>query len=110
EDLEAAVETQRTPDLPASAVPRIDPGADWWAGAAVRAVADVKGRVLQADCGNGSLVQALIEAGVDAYGVDGDEASIEPGLDRDLDVRAEAVLAHLDVVAGEALGGLVLTG
>jgi SAM-dependent methyltransferase len=110
EDLEAAVETQRTPELPASVMPAIDPGSEWWAAAAVRAVSGLSGRVLQADCGNGSLVLALTEAGVDAYGVDGDEVAIEPGLDRDLDVRAEPILAHLSVVAGEALAGLVLTG
>jgi hypothetical protein len=35
---------------------------------------------------------------------------IEPAVERGLDVRAESVLAHLDVVAGEALSGLVLSG
>ncbi|MGH9078643.1 MAG: class I SAM-dependent methyltransferase [Acidimicrobiales bacterium] len=110
EDLEAAVETQRTPELPASVVPAADPGAGWWAADAVRAVSGVEGRVLQADCGNGSLVDALLAAGIDAYGVDGDETVIEPALDRGLDVRAEPILAHLEVVAGEALSGMVLTG
>lgn len=110
EDLETAVETQRLPALPASAVRPSDPGSTWWSAEAVRALAGVQGRVLQADCGNGSLVQALIAAGVDAYGVDGDEAAIESALERGLDVRAEPMLAHLQVVAGEALAGLVLTG
>lgn len=110
EDLEAAVETQRTPALPASAVPATDPNAEWWAPEAVRALDGVKGRVLQADCGNGSLVEALVAVGVDSYGVDADETAIEPAVERGLDVRGEPMLAHLEVVAGEALAGLVLTG
>jgi SAM-dependent methyltransferase len=110
EDLEAAVETQRTPELLPSVVPSADPGSGWWAGTAVQAVSGVKGRVLQADCGRGSLVEALVAAGVDAYGVDGDQAAVEPALDRGLDVRAESILSHLDVVAEEALSGMVLTG
>ncbi len=110
EDLEAAVEAQRTPELPLAAVPSSDPGSEWWAPAAVQAVASATGRVLQADCANGTLLEAMIAAGIDAYGVDGDEQAIEPALERGLDVRAEPVLDHLDVVAGEALAGLVLTG
>ena len=67
-------------------------------------------RVLVGDCGDGSLVAALGAAGVDAYGVDPSDLVLEPALDRGLDVRAEGVLDHLGVVAGEALGGIVLTG
>jgi hypothetical protein len=110
EDLEAEVATQRTPELPPSAIPAGDPGAGWWSSEAVSALTGVRGRVLHADCGNGSLVEVLIAAGVDAYGVDPAESVIEPAVERGLDVRAESVLAHLDVVAGEALSGLVLSG
>ncbi len=87
-----------------------DPGSQWWSAEALQAMTGVEGRVLQADCGNGSLVESLIAAGIDAYGVDADEAAIESALERGLDVRAEGVLDHLDVVAGEVLSGLVLTG
>jgi SAM-dependent methyltransferase len=110
EDLEAAVETQRTPELPDSAVPASAPGSTWWSGLAVAALAGVGGRVLQAECGDGSLLDQLIAAGVDAYGVDPSEPAIEPAIDRGLDVRAESVLDHLEVVADEALSGMVLTG
>jgi SAM-dependent methyltransferase len=110
EDLEATVETQRTPPLPANVVPPGDSGSAWWSTEAVRAMTGVQGRVLQADCGNGSLVNELVAAGVDAYGVDGDEVAIDMALEQGLDVRTEPMLAHLDVVAGEALAGLVLTG
>ena len=110
EDLEAAVESQRAPELPASAVPLADPGSSWWSGAAVDALAGAGGRVLHAECGDGTLLDALIAGGVDAYGVDPTESVIEPAIDRGLDVRAESVLGHLEVVAEEALSGMVLSG
>ena len=70
----------------------------------------MRGRVLHADCGNGSLVDALIAEGVDAYGVDPAEPVIESAVERGLDVRAESALGHLEVVADGALSGLVLSG
>jgi hypothetical protein len=42
--------------------------------------------------------------------VDPSDAVIETAIERGLDVRAEPALGHLDVVAGEALSGLVLSG
>jgi len=110
EDLEAAVDAERTPELPASAVPVVDAGSAWWSGHAVTALAGVSGRVLHAECGNGSLLDRLSAAGVDAYGVDPTESVIEPAIERGLDVRAESVLGHLEVVADEALSGMVLSG
>jgi len=110
EDLEAAVETHRSPDLPVAVVPVADPGHAWWAASAVEALHGVADRVLVADCGSGALLDALGGAGVDAYGVDPADLVLEPALDRGLDVRSEAVVDHLDVVAAEALGGIVLTG
>lgn len=110
ENLEATVEAHRSPDLPAGVVPRTEPGRGWWADAAVAALGAVPGRVVHADCGDGSLVAVLVDAGVDAYGIDPSETAIEPALDRGLDVRTETVLDHLGVVADEVLGGLVLSG
>jgi hypothetical protein len=110
EDLESTVESLRTPELPASAVPVTDPGTSWWADPAVAAMSAARGRVLHAECGNGSLVGRLIDEGVDAYGVDPEQALIEPAIGRGLDVRAEAALEHLGVVAEEALAGIVLSG
>jgi hypothetical protein len=110
EDLESAVNAQRTPELPASVVPLVDPGSSWWADNAVEALKGIRGRVLQAECGNGSLVDALRASGIDAYGVDPADAVIEPAIERGLDVRAESVLGHLEVVADEALSGMVLSG
>jgi hypothetical protein len=110
EDLEAAVGTQSTPELPPSAVPTADPGASWWFKEAVAALTGVRGRVLHAECGNGTFLDALVAAGIDAYGVDPDPVLIEPAIDRGLDVRSESIVGHLEVVADEALSGLVLTG
>jgi hypothetical protein len=110
EDLESTVESLRTPELPATAVPVTDPGTSWWADPAVAAMSAAHGRVLHAECGNGSLVGRLIDQGVDAYGVDPEAALIEPAIERGLDVRAEAALEHLGVVAEEALAGIVLSG
>ena len=110
EDLEAAVEVQRTPPLPAAVVPSSDPGTSWWAAEALAALSGVTGRVLHADCGTGSLLDALVGADVDAYGVDPSESALEAPLARGLDVRAESLLAHLDVVADGALSGMVVTG
>lgn len=110
EDLEAAVEAQRTPKLPESAVPRFDPGAEWWSPLAVAAMKGVRGRVLQAECGTGGLLDGLLAAGVDAYGVDPAERDVEIAAERGLDVRSESVLDHLGVVADEVLAGLVLSG
>jgi hypothetical protein len=110
EDLEAEVGTLRIPELPRSAVPVAVPGSTWWAPEAVAALTGLRGRVLHADCGDGSLVDALIAAGVDAYGVDPSEAGIESAIERGTDVRAESMLGHLEVVGDEALAGMVLSG
>ncbi len=110
EELEAAVDTQRTPELPESAVPPVDRGPAWWSASAVSALEGVRGRVLHVDCGDGALVGALVAAGIDAYGVDPDERAVETAVEQGLDVRSETMLGHLEVVADEALSGLVLSG
>jgi hypothetical protein len=110
EDLEGVVEAHKSPDLPVEVVPAAHPGDTWWSTGAVDAMHGVADRVLVGDCGDGSLVQALVAAGVDAYGVDPSDLVLEPALDRGVDARAERVIDHLEVVAAEALGGIVLTG
>ncbi len=110
EDLEATVDSMRAPELPESAVPLVDAGASWWAPTAIDAVRGTGGRVLHVECGSGSLVEALVGAGIDAYGVDPSEPTVEPGIERGLDVRAESVFDHLQVVSEEALGAIILSG
>ena len=96
EDLEAAVEAHRTPDLPRvgdpSAERRRDPGGPRRPS---RPSAGVTERVVVADCGDASLVESLLAAGVDAYGVDPSDLALEPALDRGVDVRAEGILDAL---------------
>ncbi|MHB1710920.1 MAG: methionine biosynthesis protein MetW [Acidimicrobiales bacterium] len=110
EVLESAVEGLRISELPASAVPLSDPGNAWWSEPALAAVSGIRGRILHADCGDGSLVASLVARGVDAYGVDPAEALVEGAVALGLDVRCEAVIDHLEVVAEEALAGMVLSG
>jgi Methionine biosynthesis protein MetW len=110
EGLEAAVDGQRTPELPTSAVPEADAGPTWWSAGAVAALTGTSGRVVHGECGSGFLLEALAAAGTDAYGVDPNESAIESAVTRGLDARAESVLDHLDVVADESLSGIVLSG
>jgi SAM-dependent methyltransferase len=110
DDLEATVDSLRAPELPESAVPVVDAGTSWWAPTAIESVRGVSGRVLHAECGNGSLVEALVGAGIDAYGVEPNEVTVEPGIEKGLDVRAESILDHLQVVSEEALGAIIVSG
>jgi SAM-dependent methyltransferase len=110
DDLEATVDSLRAPELSPSVVPVVDAGASWWAPTAIASVRGVSGRVLHAECGNGSLVEALVGAGIDAYGVESNELAVEPGIGRGLDVRAESILDHLQVVSEEALGAIIISG
>lgn len=110
DDLEATVDSLRAPELPESAVPVVDAGTSWWAPTAIESVRGVSGRVLHAECGNGSLVEALVGAGIDAYGIESSEMAVEPGIEKGLDVRAESILDHLQVVAEEALGAIIISG
>ncbi len=110
EDLEADVEAHRTPDLPVDVVVPADLAAAWWAPKAASALSAVGGRVAVGECGTGSLVEALVASGVDAYGLDPSDLALEDAIDRGADLRAESVLDHLGVVADEALAGVVLTG
>lgn len=75
-----------------------------WAPIVVDRLAGVRGRVLHADAGDGSLLAALKEAGIDAYGVD---QSPSDGLH---EVREDDVDVHLRAVPDDSLGAVVLSG
>jgi hypothetical protein len=81
------------------------PDVEHWTPVLVEALAPVEGRVLHAECGDGVLVRALVDAGVDAYGVDPVAAR-----DGDLDVRLDGVVEHLGKVPEGVLAGIVLSG
>src|SRR4051812_16447149 len=70
----------------------------------------VSGRVLHAECGTGDLVAHLVEAGIDAYGLDRDDDVVLEAGARSLDVRAADVADHLKVLDPESLGAVVLSG
>lgn len=73
--------------------------------AVAAAIGGHPGRVAHIGAAHDDLVAALVEAGVDAYGVDP-----HGGGGLDLEIRAEEPLDHLRTLATGALGGIVLTG
>jgi len=68
------------------------------------------GRVLVAECGDASLVRALRDAGVDAYGCEPRAEIADAASLAGIEVRNDEVLDHLRAVDHGALGGLVLAG
>lgn len=110
EELSTQVAALGVPELPEGLAATVSSGTSWWADEAVAALSGVTGRVLVADCGDGSLVRRLVEAGVDAYGIDPSEGALEGALAEGLDVREGSVLDHLGVVGAEGLAGIVLDG
>lgn len=77
-----------------------------WAPVVVEALSATTGRALHAECGDGALVERMVEAGLDAYGVDPVDQSAPPGVE----VRVDEALQHLQALPDGALGGLVLSG
>ncbi len=86
-------------------------GADaWWVEPALAALAKAPGRMLHAACGDGWLVRRIVDAGVDAYGVDPRTPIVDIAELDALDLRSETVPDHLRAVAAAGLGGIVLSG
>jgi len=110
EDLEQAVDGLRPPDVDLSAVPVAAPSGAWWASLVVEALTGIRGRVVHGDCGDGSLVEALVAAGVDAYGLDPHDDAAEAVAIRGLDARGGRLLDHLEAVPEEALAAVVASG
>jgi len=81
-----------------------------WHHLVVDALQGVSGRVLHVESGDGSVVGALIAAGVDAYGVEPSEALAVGSASTALDVRIDDALTHLRSLPNEGLAGLVLAG
>lgn len=82
------------------------PDAEHWLPVLVDALRDVQGRVLHVECGGGELVRALVDKGVDAYGVHPEGAPA----DAELDIRIDGVMEHLGKVPDGTLAGIVLSG
>lgn len=83
--------------------------ANAWAEQVVGVVAEAPGRVAHADCGEGGLVLALRDAGLDAYGVEPRRADADAAARAGIEVRDGDALEHLRLVPDGALGGVVLS-
>ena len=85
----------------------------WWVGPVTERLGG-PGRVLHAAAGDGWLVAHLRRAGLDAYGVDprphGVERVVRSDDGRELDLREEGLLDHLEAVEEAALSAAVLSG
>ncbi|HET6810446.1 MAG TPA: hypothetical protein VFH50_05495 [Acidimicrobiales bacterium] len=92
-------------DRPAEA-----PDLSEWEQAVVGHFSAVTGRVLHAECGQGAIVQALRDAGVDAYGVDPRGPLVDAAVAAGLEAWPDDPVSHLGAVADAGLAGLVLSG
>lgn len=81
----------------------------WWVEVVTGDLAGHRGRVLHGACGGGWLVGALVERGVDAYGVDPHERVAVGELDT-LDLRVEDLVQHVGAVDPGSLHAIVLSG
>jgi O-antigen chain-terminating methyltransferase len=63
--------------------------------------------VLDAGCGEGAFLEHLRSAGIAAWGVDTDGASVGRCLEKGLDARREEMVAHLASLPDASLGGIV---
>lgn len=73
-------------------------------------LASTTGRVAVLECGDGAILRALLDAGVDAYGVEGNVAVADRAAVAGLEVRGGDPLEHLRGLADDVLAGLVLRG
>jgi len=81
-----------------------------WTSAVVDACKECNGRVAVVECGDGALLAALVDAGLDGYGVEPRATIADAARARGLEVRTDDGTAHLHAVGAGALGGLVLRG
>ena len=113
------IEQLAAPDAELAAVYLRNPpqSAQAWQARIEEALQGTSGRVLHARCGNGTLVEALVRSGVDAYGVEPASSLVGAGVTRmsqsadglQVDLRPDDVQAHLRLLAPGSLGALVLT-
>ena len=68
------------------------------------------GPILHADCAEGRLLEALVDHGAAAYGVDTRGDLLDRAAGKGLDVRLEDALRHLHRLKDSSLGGVVLSG
>ncbi len=108
-DLRRKVDALQVPPTGPVDVPWAHHLGAWWVNVVTGELAGQPGRVMHSACGDGWLVSALVERGVDAYGVDSRERA--PVLELDtVDLRVEDIVAHVEAVASGSLHGIVLSG
>jgi len=95
---------------PAVSVRRAPPDVTEWAEFVADVLKETRGRVLHAECGDGTLVAALARGGLDAYGVDPRADLALAAADAGLDVRPDEVEDHLGLIGDGELGAVVLSG
>jgi hypothetical protein len=110
EELERRVDLQRVPGAGVVEIPGVHQADAWWVAPAVEAVRSVSGRIVHAACGDGWLVQKIIAAGGDAYGVDPRRELVDQGVFTVSDLRGEDVADHLRAVVPAGLGAIVVSG
>jgi SAM-dependent methyltransferase len=98
------------PPLPDDVVRPTHGGPAWWAQRVLGALARAPGPVLHAECGDGVLLGALRDAGIEAYGADPSPEAVAAAAASGLDARLTDAHAELQVTADAGLGGLVLSG
>lgn len=67
-------------------------------------------KCLVVSCGEGTLVEAIHNNGIDVYGVEEDPRRILPGLIKGLDLRSENIFEHLSNLDDNTRDTFVLTG
>ncbi len=108
--LEHEVEGQRVPAAPVLDVPWAQRTDAWWVADVTAAVKGAPGRVLHAASGDGWLVRALVDVGVDAYGTDPRPGRADAAAAGGLDCRDEGLIEHLRATGPAALGAVVVSG
>ncbi len=73
-------------------------------------LSDVRGRVLVAECADGSLLERLAQNGLNAYGIESRPGLLQAAESRSLELREAETLEHLAGVAAGSLSALVLSG
>ncbi|HEY1652263.1 MAG TPA: methyltransferase domain-containing protein, partial [Acidimicrobiales bacterium] len=109
-ELERQVASERVSEAAVVEFPTSVGSGAWWVEPALAALAKAPGRVLHAACGDGWLVNRIVDSGVDAYGIDPRTPIIDAVELGVLDLRSETLPDHLRAVAAAALGGIVLSG
>jgi len=84
--------------------------AAWWIAPALAIARGVGGRVLHLASGDGWLVEAMVNDGVDAYGLDPRLASSIQARHANLDLRTDSPRQHLKACAKRSLSAIVVSG